>query len=141
MKAYAIASVLVLTCTLTYGAQDGDNQKAELKQTMRNFASALELIQQGILYNKPDDMHKGAQLLDRNQKDFLEHHGNAIEMHMPDNPKFARSYATFTAGKIRDYIDKLSGSLGGPRDYSNIATYYTRILNECVSCHQKVRQW
>jgi len=141
MKRHHLAGSLLLCSSLLLAAEDADTKRTELKETMRHFASALELIQHGILYNNPDDMHKGAQLLDRNERGFIERHGEAIEMDLPDNPKFARSYAILSAGKIRDQIDRLIGSLGGPHDYRVIATSYTQILNECVGCHQKIRQW
>ncbi|WP_345984824.1 hypothetical protein WCX49_09340 [Sulfurimonas sp. HSL-1656] len=140
MKLWSVVAIL-LVCSMLYGEQSKDVQKEELKKAMQSFASALELIQHGILYNKPWEMRKGAQLLDRSSKDFVERHGDALVYHMPDDPKFARSYAKYTALRIRDNIDKLSSSLGGPKDYSNTAAYYTHILNECVGCHQKIRQW
>jgi len=141
MKPLIIAVILFLTSTVLCAEESKETQKEELKKTMQSFASALELIQHGILYNKPWEMRKGAQLLDRNSEDFVKRHGEALKDHMPDDPKFAESYATYTAARIRDDIDKLSASLGGPRDYSNTAAYYTHILNECVGCHQKIRQW
>ena len=123
MKALIVAVALLLTSTLLSAEESKEAQKAELKKAMQGFASALELIQHGILYNKPWEMRKGAQLLDLNSQGFMEKHGDALVYHMPDNPKFARSYAKYTALRIRDNIDKLSASLGGPKDYSNTAAY------------------
>ena len=134
-------TVLILIGTLLLAAQEADKEKAELKKVMTSFASALELMQHGILYNKPDEMHKGAQLLRNNEHRFLRHHGDALERHMPDNPEFARSYAKSAAKRIRNYTDRLNYQLGGANDYSQIATTYTHILQECVGCHQKIRQW
>jgi len=37
--------------------------------------------------------------------------------------------------------DRLNVQLGGRNDYTQISTTYTHILQGCVGCHQKIRQW
>ncbi len=134
-------TALILLGTLLLAAQETDKERTELKKVMTSFASALELMQHGILYNKPDEMHKGAQLLKNNEHRFIQRHGDALVRHMPDNPEFARSYAKSTGKRIRNYTDRLNVQLGGRNDYTQISTTYTHILQECVGCHQKIRQW
>ena len=141
MKSFILISTLLLTSSLLSASEQPEKEKAELKKVMRTFASALELIQHGILYNKVDEMHKGAQLLRKHEQQFIRRHGTALEQHFPENPEFARSYAKSSAKRISKYTDRLSGALGGANDFSNIAASYSHILQECVGCHQKVRQW
>ncbi|MEA3373863.1 MAG: hypothetical protein U9Q62_09255 [Campylobacterota bacterium] len=135
------AITLMLISTLLWAAPEADKEKTELKKVMKSFASALELIQHGILYNKTDEMHKGAQRLRNSEHKFLQRHGDALVRHMPDNPEFAQSYAKSTAKRIRNYTDRLNYQLGTANDYSQIATTYNHVLQECVGCHQKIRQW
>ncbi len=141
MRPLAFIIALSLISTLLSAAEEGYKERTELKKAMKTYASALELIQHGILYNKTDEMHKGAQLLRNNEYKFMERHGKALERHMPDNPEFARSYAKSTGKRIQNYTDRFNTQLGGRNDYSQIATTYSHILHECVGCHQKIRQW
>ena len=133
--------IFALAVTLYGAGEESMLERTELKRVMKSYAVALELIQHGIIYNNTDEMHKGAQLLRSNENKFLEHHGAALASHMPDQPEFVRKYAKTTSARIRHYTDRLNGQLGGKNDYSQIATSYSHILQECVGCHQKIRQW
>ncbi len=141
MKTLLRMTALILLGTLLSASAEADKEREELKKVMTSFASSLELIQHGILYNKEDEMHKGAQLLRNSEYKFLEKHGEALMRNMPDNPDFARKYAKSAGKRIRNYTDRLHSQLGGTNDYSQIATTYSHVLQECVGCHQKIRQW
>ena len=141
MRAFIKMAILIVATVTLANAQTGEKEKVELKEAMHSFASAMEMIQHGILYNNFGEMRKGAELIRRNEYKFLKHHGNALEKQMPENPEFARSYSKLTAKRIRDYTDRLSAELGSVNDYSKFAATYTHILHECVGCHQKIRKW
>jgi hypothetical protein len=131
--------IVMLVLSLSMFAQDKESE--ELKKVMNSFASAMELIQHGILHNNIDEMNKGAKMLRTDDESFLESHGKALIRHMPENPEFAKAYAKRTGEKIRNYADSLDEQIGNrTKSYSKISATYTHILHECVGCHQKIRK-
>lgn len=132
--------MLILMFSLSLFAEENDSQ--DLKKVMTSFASAMELVQHGILYNNIDEMHKGAQMLKISDEELLQSHGKALMKHMPDNPEFAKTYAKLTGEKIRNYADKMGEQISSnKKSYSQISATYSDILRECVGCHQKIRRW
>ena len=115
--------------------------KLELQKTMISFASAMEIIQHGILYSDKQEMLKGAQLLKLTNAELFKQHGDAIALHMPKDPEFAKKFARRTSQKIQDYADKMTQNLDDRKAYSKMSAIYTHILQECVGCHQKIRRW
>ncbi len=116
-------------------------EKEELKSVMKSFASAMEQIQHGILYNNIDEMREGVKKLSSDDKKFLESHGEALMRHMPENPEFAKNYAERTGEKIESYVESLDEQLKNEtKSYSKISATYSHILQECVGCHQKIRK-
>ena len=130
---------LFLASSILTGAYASSSEEQKLKSTMKSFSMALELIQHGILYNKKDEMYKGSQLLSKDQQRFMQLHGNTLKEHIPQNPRFAYDYAKSTSKKIQKLTEKLNSSLGGDKDFSIIASTYGHIMQECVGCHQKIR--
>jgi len=134
-----ILMVMLVLGTLSLSAKE--DKQLELRKTMISFATAMELIQHGILYNNKEEMHKGAQLLKINNMQLFKTHGDALAVHMPENPEFAKEFAKRTGKKIQDYADKMTSDLGSRTAYSKMSALYSHILQECVGCHQKVRRW
>jgi len=134
--------ILILVLILgTLSLSANDEKQLELRKTMISFATAMELIQHGILYNNKEEMNKGAQLLKVNNTQLFKEHGDALAVHMPENPEFAKEFAKRTGKKIQDYADKMTSDLGNRTAYSKMSALYSHILQECVGCHQKVRRW
>ena len=132
-------AIVMLALSLSIFAQDRESE--ELKTVMKSFASAMVLIQHGILYNNIDEMNKGVKKLKVDDGKFLESHGEALAKHMPENPEFVKNYAERTGEKIRNYVDSLDEQMrNGTKSYSKISATYTHILHECVGCHQKIRK-
>ncbi len=131
--------IVILVFSLSIFAQDRESE--ELKTVMKSFASAMEQIQHGILYNNIDEMKKGVKKLSIEDGKFLESHGEALMRHMPENPEFVKNYAERTGEKIQSYVDGLDEQIKNEtKSYSKISATYTHILHECVGCHQKIRQ-
>lgn len=140
MKTAIRLSALIITSSLFAGTQAPEDESAALKKVMHSFASGLEQIQRGILYNDIEKMLKGVKELQTNEKEFLERHGKSLERHMPGDPEFVHTYAEATAKRIHDYTDKLRREINSAHEYSKIAATYTHILQSCVGCHQKIRK-
>lgn len=132
---------MVILILGTLSLQAKSEEQLELRKTMVSFATAMEIIQHGILYNNKEEMHKGAQLLMLNNMQLFKKHGDALAEHMPEDPEFAKAFAKRTGQKIQDYAEKMTKDLGNRKAYSKMSAIYTHILQECVGCHQKVRRW
>jgi len=132
-------AIIMFALLLSLAAQEKESE--ELKTVMKSFASAMVLIQHGILYNNIDEMTEGAKLLRENDDKLLQGHGEALMRHMPENPEFVKNYTERTGEKIRSYTDSLDEQLKNEvKSYSKISATYTHILHECVGCHQKIRK-
>ena len=139
MKAVAKTGMLLLALALFSGAYAKDEGNKKLKDTMHNFSLSLELIQGGIFYNKMDEMNKGVNLLQKNQKDFMKIHGDELKKHFPEDKEFAYEYAKLITQRIGRLTNKMVDSLNG-KDVCNISTVYGDIAKECICCHQRVRK-
>lgn len=131
--------IVMLVFALSIFAQEKTSE--ELKAVMKSFASAMEQIQHGILYNNIDEMNEGVKKLRTDDEKFLESHGEALMQHMPEKPEFVKNYAERTGEKIQSYVDSLDEQIKNEtKSYSKISATYTHILHECVGCHQKIRK-
>ena len=83
--------IVMLVFSLSIFAQEKASE--ELKAVMKSFASAMEQIQYGILYNNIDEMKMGVKKLSVEDGKFLESHGEALMRHMPEKPEFVKNYA------------------------------------------------
>jgi cytochrome c556 len=115
-------------------------QKA-LKNTMQTMSEGLMRIQKAILYNNKEELLAGVRMLKTVQPGFLTQHGKALENYMPNNPKFAVSLAKKSEQNIERYVRMMRSDIFSKHDYSKISAAYTHIMQECVGCHQKLRQW
>jgi cytochrome c556 len=140
MKALLLIAGFFLFTPLFAQTTQDDPQREALKETMRTFASALDLMQEGILHNSSDKMLQGVQMLKGTKRGFLEKHGQTLERYMPKDPKFARSYARITGDRIEGYIDSLDTQIKFRQEYSRTAATYGHIMQACVGCHQKLRK-
>ncbi len=111
-----------------------------LKNTMRKFATGLDQIQKGIIYNDRDKIEIGVRVIKQAKKNFLKKHGEVMKKHMPDDPKFAFHLAQKSAERIQKYIKMMNTQIHNAKDYGKIAAAYSGIFNQCVGCHQKLRE-
>ena len=82
--------IVMFALTLSVFAQEKESEG--LKTVMKSFASAMEQIQHGILYNNIDEMKMGVKKLSVEDGKFLESHGEALMRHMPEKPEFVKNY-------------------------------------------------
>lgn len=111
-----------------------------LKNTMRKFATGLDQIQKGIIYNQKEKVEMGVRVLRQAKRNFFKKHGEILKKKLPDDPKFAEYLAKSSGEKINKYINMMSDQINTSHDFSKIAAAYTRIFNQCVGCHQHLRK-
>ncbi len=136
-----IASIMAVSASSAEEVIDNDlASTARLKNTMRKFATGLDQIQKGIIYNDRDKIEMGVRVLRQARKNFLKRHGEILKKQKPGDPKMAMYMAKKSAERIRKLVKMMSAEVHNTHDFSKIAAAYTGIFNQCVGCHQKLRK-
>ena len=124
-----IVSLLVLgSMTLSLHAYSN----ADRIEDMRVMEIAMQKIQKGILYNNKDMVLQGV--------DKLKKASHNVEVDKKEDMDYSASFAKKQAENIIRYADKLEASIEANQKHA-ATTNYTKILNQCVSCHNKIRKW
>ncbi len=124
-----IVSLLVLgSMTLSLHAYSN----ADRIEDMRVMEIAMQKIQKGILYNNKDMVLQGV--------DKLKKASRNVEVDKKEDMDYSASFAKKQAENIIRYADKLEASIEANQKHA-ATTNYTKILNQCVSCHNKIRKW
>lgn len=139
MKSLILAALLITACPLV-AETPPEQQRSELRETMHTFVTALDMIQDGILYNSSAKMNEGLAILKSTEHDFLKRHGSTLQQYMSEDPTFALSYARNAADKLHEHIRSLDNEVRYQRKYSDTAAIYGRIIQLCTECHQKFRK-
>ncbi len=125
------AMVSLLTLGLLTLNLQAYNQ-AERIQDMQTMEISMAEIQRGILYNDKKMVLKGVKSLKKASSKVE----IAPKGHMDYNAVFAKKQAK----NIMKYADKIEVSIEA--NHKHAATKnYTKVLNQCVSCHNKIRKW
>ncbi len=142
-RSVSILIASALTISVTAAGDIGNEELASttrLKNTMRKFATGLDQIQKGIIYNNRDRIEMGVRVMRQAKKNFLKRHGEILKKQMPDNPQLAYSLAKKSAEQIKKYVKMMNSQIHNTDDFSKIATAYSGIFDQCVKCHQKLRK-
>ena len=99
---------------------------------MRTMADALSEVQRGILYNNKNLVHDGVKSLKKASKN--------IEIAPKSDMDYSSAFAKSQAENIAKYANKLEASMQEGKKHAAL-TNYTKVLNQCVSCHNKIRKW
>lgn len=99
---------------------------------MRTMADALSEVQRGILYNNKKLVHDGVESLKKASKN--------IEIAPKSDMDYSSTFAKAQAKNIIRYGNKLNLNMDEGRKHAAL-TNYTKVLNQCVSCHNKIRKW
>jgi len=106
--------------------------REERVKDMQVMEAAMAQIQKGILSNDDEMVIAGTDNLKK------------ASAHVEVDPKwkmdYSPSYAKQQSEKILVYADKIKSSIEADRKHS-ASSSYTKILGECISCHNKLRTW
>ena len=114
--------------TLSLQAYD----QAERIQDMQTMEISMVEIQRGILYNNKTMVLKGVESLKKISR--------KVEISKNDDMDYSASFAKKQTANIIRYADKLQVNIEANQKHA-ATTNYTKILNQCVSCHNKIRKW
>jgi cytochrome c556 len=125
-----ILTTLVAISTLSislYGYSQIDRVK-----DMQSMETAMSEIQKGILYNNKKLVLEGIENLRKASVN--------VEIAPKDSMDFSVRFAKRQSENIRMYAEKIKKNIQD--DHKHGATKnYTKVLNECISCHNKIRKW
>ncbi len=127
MRKIMISLLIVSSMTLNVQAYD----QVERIQDMQIMEVSMAKIQKGILYNNKKMVLRGVENLKRAS--------NKIEIAQTDMD-YSATFAKKQAKNISRYADKLKESIEANQKHA-ATTNYTKVLRECVSCHNKIRKW
>jgi len=114
--------------TLSLQAYD----QAERIQDMQIMEVSMVEIQRGILYNNKTMVLKGVESLKKISR--------KVEISNNDDMDYSASFAKKQTANIIRYADKLQTNIEANQKHA-ATTNYTKVLNQCVSCHNKIRKW
>ncbi len=124
-----MAGLLTLSAlTLSLQAYD----QAERIQDMQTMEVSMVEIQRGILYNNKTMVLKGVESLKKISR--------KVEISKNDDMDYSASFAKKQTANIIRYADKLQVNIEANQKHA-ATTNYTKVLNQCVSCHNKIRKW
>ena len=89
-------------------------------------------IQKGILYNDKKMVLEGVEK--------LKQASNKVEVDNEQEMDYSSKFAKKQSENIIKYADKLKASIEANQKHA-ATTNYTKVLNQCVSCHNKIRKW
>jgi hypothetical protein len=122
----AMMVMSVLSMSL-YGYSKEDRVK-----DMQVMEAAMAQIQKGILSNDDKMVIEGVDNLKKSTAN--------VEVAPKWKMDYSPSYAKQQTANILTYADKIKSSIEEDRKHS-ASSSYTKILKECISCHNKLRRW
>ena len=128
MKKIIVALLTLGSLTLSLQAYD----QAERIQDMQTMEISMVEIQRGILYNNKAMALKGVNSLKKASR--------KVEVSKKDDMDYSVTFAKKQAENIIRYADKLEANIEANQKHA-ATTNYTKVLNQCVSCHNKIRKW
>ncbi len=137
-----ISSVVILGSLLSLHADEAKSEATISKErieAMRSMESAMATIQKGFLYNDLRIVEKGVKAL-KEKSIHLEPPLRGDELLLNKKETYKYKFTKKQSYRMNIYADDLQ------RDFYNgekkQAMYaYTKILKQCMSCHERIRRW
>jgi len=124
-----------------YGAESVGYTQAQRIVDMQKMAHAMQDIQSGFFYNNDDIVRDGAQRL----KETIVKVGPTIEeitnkdiyeQYMQNGEKMTRKIKTKIQRRAQDIIDRFEHG-----DAIQALQAYSKIAQQCMKCHVRLRKW
>jgi len=114
--------------TLSLNAYD----QAERIQDMQTMEVSMAQIQKGILYNNKQMVLQGVE--------NLKNASSKVEITSKSEMDYSAVFAKKQAANIVKFSDKIKENIEAGQKHA-AATNYTKVLDQCISCHNKIRKW
>jgi len=125
-----IIAGLVTFGVLTFSLQAYD--QAERIQDMQTMEVSMAQIQKGILYNNKKIVLQGVE--------NLKNASSKVEIAPKTDMDYSAVFAKKQAANIIKFADKVKENIEAGHKHA-AATNYTKMLDQCISCHNKIRKW
>jgi len=106
--------------------------KEERVKDMQTMEAAMAQIQKGILSNDDKMVIEGVDNLKKSTAN--------VEVAPKWKMDYSPVYAKQQSKNIMKFADKIKSNIEEDRKHSANSNY-TKVLNECISCHNKLRRW
>jgi len=125
-----VIAILFTVSTLTMSLYGYD--QTERIQDMQKMESAMSEIQKGILYNNKKMVLEGVENLKKASAN--------LEVAPKGHMDYSTIFAKQQSKNIMKYSEKIKSHMEAGRKHGAVKNY-TKVLGECVSCHNKIRKW
>jgi len=106
--------------------------QAERIKDMQSMESAMSQIQKGILYNNKKMVLQSIEKLKKAS--------SSVEIAPKTEMDYSSYFAKRQSENIRKYADKIKKNIEAGHKHG-AAMNYTKVLDQCISCHNKIRKW
>jgi len=106
--------------------------QADRIKDMQTMAEAMSAIQKGILYNNRKMVLEGVAHLKKSSA--------SVEIAPKGSLDFTASFAKKQSDNIQKYAEGIEKNIKEKHKHG-AAKSYTKVLSECISCHNKIRKW
>ena len=125
-----VLSMLLMVSTMSMSLYAYD--QADRIKDMQAMEKAMAEIQKGLLYNNKSMVIEGVTNLKQASVNVEVAPNGAMD--------FSARFAKRQAQNIMKYSEKIESNIKDGHKHGAIKSY-TKVLNECISCHNKIRKW
>ena len=130
-----VTAALLLSVTISASA--ADKQQVLLQNDMRTMLSAMEMIQRGGFYKNEQSMQEGVKRL---KESLASLRSTDAKKYLPKDQAYASRFANKRADMIAMFADDILVS--AKKDaWDDSLNDYQQILNQCTSCHLRIRSY
>lgn len=124
-----ILSLFALSAlALTLQAYDNADRKVD----MQAMEASMAQIQKGILYNNKKMVFQGVA--------NLKESSDEVEITQKSDMDYSPRFAKEQAADMMRFADEIKEKMESGHKHS-AATSYTKVLDRCITCHNKIRKW
>lgn len=133
MKKIVWSLLLIVT---SIWANEQENKIERLKN-MHTLAGAMDMIQNGFLYNNKQFIKDGAQTI-YNTASSIE--AKDLKHSLPEDVAYAHKFAQKMANRTKAHAQGILDAIE-QNDPLTAMDEYLYVMRQCTSCHLRIRKW
>ena len=138
MKIIKLTTVAILLVSSLFAANTTIQKKpSSLSSDMRSMLTAMEHIQRSGFYQDYDGMIAGVEQLKSGLKSLSKVDPKS---YLPSDQQYATKFAEKREKMLLMYANDLAEAAAS-RDMDQALEDYTQLMNQCTSCHIRLRTW
>ncbi len=136
MKIVKLTTVTILLVSSIF-ANEVAKKPSNLSSDMRSMLTAMEHIQRSGFYQDYDGMIVGVEQLKKGLKSLSEADPRS---YLPDEQLYANKFAEKREKMLFMYANDLAENAAN-KNMDLALEDYTQLMNQCTSCHIRLRTW